>query len=77
MANNTTAYRYNHDRPEWMNAIARAWSQKTDASMDTQTEILREWRLASVKLIVEYDLLIKEAVESGLIEAEDDYNPPK
>jgi len=51
-----------------MYAISRAWSIKTDASMDTQTEILKEWRLGSVKLVVEYDLLIKEAKERGLIE---------
>jgi hypothetical protein len=72
-----TAYRYNNAQPEWMNAIARAWSQKTDAGMDTQTEILSEWRLGSVKLVVEYDLLIKEAVEAGLIESDQDYNSPK
>lgn len=69
----TTAYRYNDSQPEWMNAVARAWSMKTDASMLIQDEILKEWRLGSVKLMVQYDLLIKEAVEAGLIEAEDQY----
>ena len=72
----TTAYRYNDAQPEWMNAVARAWSRKTDASMLIQDEILKEWRLGSVKLMVEYDLLIDEAVQAGLIEADDDYNSP-
>jgi hypothetical protein len=68
-----TAYRYNDAQPEWMHAIAAAWARKTDASRHTQEEILKEWRLGSVKLMVQYDFLIEEAVERGLIEAEADY----
>jgi hypothetical protein len=68
-----TAYRYNDAQPEWMYAIAAAWARKTDASRHTQEEILKEWRLGSVKLMVQYDFLIEEAVERGLIEAEADY----
>ena len=68
--NNTTAYRYNHEQPEWMHAIAAAWALKTDASREAQDDIMVEWREGGIKLVVEYDLLIKEAVERGLIEAE-------
>jgi hypothetical protein len=73
----STAYRYNDAQPQWMYAIGMAWSQKTDASDEAQAAILKEWRLNSVKLVVEYDLLIKIAVERGLIESDEDYNPPK
>jgi hypothetical protein len=55
-----------------MYAIAAAWVRKTDASRHTQEEILKEWRLGSIKLMVQYDLLIEEGVERGLIEAEAD-----
>jgi hypothetical protein len=67
-----TAYRYNDSQPEWMYAIAAAWARRTDASRHTQEEILKEWRLGSIKLMVQYDLLIEEGVERGLIEAEAD-----
>jgi len=62
----STAYRYNDAQPEWMQAIAVAWSQKTDASLETQQAILSEWRLGSVKLMVEYELLLAEAKKRGL-----------
>jgi hypothetical protein len=75
--NNTTAYRYNDSQPDWMYAIAEAWASKTDAHETDREVLLKEWRLGSVKLVVEYDELIKVAVERGLIEAEDDYNSPK
>jgi hypothetical protein len=52
-----------------MNVIARAWSMKTDASMALQKDMLYEWRLGSVKLVVEYDLLLDQAVEAGLIDS--------
>jgi hypothetical protein len=71
--NNTTAYRYNDAQPEWMYAISAAWEAKTDLGEDTVREILKEWHIGSIKLVVEYDVLIKLAVERGLIEAEDDY----
>ena len=67
----TTAYRYNDTQPEWMYAISGAWEAKTDLSEATKLEILKEWHLGSIKLVVEYDLLIAEAVNRGLIEAED------
>jgi hypothetical protein len=63
-----TAYRYNDAQPEWMYAIAAAWARKTDASRHTQEEILKEWRLGSVKLMVEYNLLIEEAEERNLVD---------
>jgi hypothetical protein len=73
----TTAYRYNDVQPEWMYAISGAWEAKTDLSEDTKREILKEWHLGSIKLVVEYDLLIAEAIERGLIESDEDYNSPK
>jgi hypothetical protein len=73
----TTAYRYNHDRIPWMHVIAKAWAMKTDASREAQDDIMVEWRLGSIKLMVEYDLLVEVAVERGLIESDEDYNSPK
>lgn len=67
-----TAYRYNDSQPEWMHAIAAAWARKTNASRHTQEEILKEWRLGSVKLMVQHGLLVEEGIERGLIEAEAD-----
>ena len=64
----TTAYRYNDAQPEWMYAISGAWEAKTDLSEATKREILKEWHLNSIKLVVEYDLLIKEARKRGLID---------
>jgi hypothetical protein len=61
----TTAYSYNDAQPEWMYAIGAAWEAKTDLGDSTKSEIFSEWRLGSIKLVVEYDLLIEEAKKRG------------
>jgi hypothetical protein len=73
----STAYRYNDAQPEWMYAIANAWEAKTDLGEATRYEILKEWHLGSIKLVVDYDLLVKEATKRGLIESDEDYTSPK
>jgi hypothetical protein len=35
--------------------------------MKLQQDMLYEWRLGSIKLMVEYDLLVQEAKDAGLI----------
>jgi hypothetical protein len=58
-----------------MYAISGAWEAKTDLSEPTKREILIEWHLGSIKLVVDYDLLVKEAIKRGLIESDEDYSP--
>jgi hypothetical protein len=66
----TTAYRYNDAQPEWMFAIQAAWRRKTDLPPMFQTELLKEWRLNSIKLVVDYDLLLEEGERRGLIRSD-------